>query len=130
MRQSNEPVRNDPPAGGATGGSDGAVTPTRPTPSGLSRSRVGGAWVGLILGALLLVLLLIFVLQNGQTAQVSFFGAEVEPPLGVALLLAAVAGGLIVAVLGTVRIVQLRRAAHAARKSVLERGGSTESGQP
>jgi uncharacterized integral membrane protein len=87
----------------------------------LGRSRVGGFWVGLILGALVLVVLLVFILQNGQRAQLSFFGAQGQVPLGVAMLLAALAGALIVAVPGSIRIVQLRRATKAARRVPVSR---------
>jgi hypothetical protein len=56
-------------------------------------------------------LLLIFVLQNGRSVRVSFLGAHADLPLGIALLLAATAGVLIVAIPGTGRIIQLRRLA-------------------
>ncbi|MBQ0894866.1 DUF1049 domain-containing protein [Micromonospora sp. U56] len=46
--------------------------------------------------------------QNGQRAEVSFLGAHGHLPMGVALLLAAVFGILLVALPGTARIVQLR----------------------
>jgi uncharacterized integral membrane protein len=55
-----------------------------------------------------LLLLLIFVLQNGQRVEISFLGAHGQLPMGVALLLAAVFGVLLVALPGTARIVQLR----------------------
>ncbi|WP_281943222.1 LapA family protein [Micromonospora sp. AKA38] len=58
--------------------------------------------------AVVLLLLLVFVLQNGQPAEVSFLGAHGTLPMGVALLLAAVSGVLLVALPGTARIVQLR----------------------
>jgi uncharacterized integral membrane protein len=61
-----------------------------------------------VLFALVLLLLLVFILQNGQRAEVSFFGFHSHPPVGVALLLAAVFGILLVALPGTARIVQLR----------------------
>ena len=72
------------------------------------RSRMGGVWVALVVAAFVFLLLLIFILQNGQRAQVSFFGAHGHLPMGVALLLAAVFGVLLVALPGTARIVQLR----------------------
>lgn len=72
------------------------------------RSRVGGLWVAAVVFAVVLLLLLIFVLQNGQRVAVSFLGADGTLPLGVALLLAAVFGVLLVALPGTARIVQLR----------------------
>jgi len=72
------------------------------------RSRVGGVWVALIVAAFVFLFLLIFILQNGQRAQVSFLGAHGQLPMGVALLLAAVFGVLLVALPGTARIIQLR----------------------
>jgi uncharacterized integral membrane protein len=85
---------------------DGArSTPARPA---VPRSRTGGLWVAAVVFALVLLLLLIFVLQNGQRVDVSFLGAHGQLPLGVALLLAAVFGVLLVALPGTARIVQLR----------------------
>jgi uncharacterized integral membrane protein len=72
------------------------------------RSRTGGLWVAVVLFALVLLLLLIFVLENGQRAEVAFFGMHGHLPQGVALLLAAIFGILLVALPGTVRIVQLR----------------------
>jgi uncharacterized integral membrane protein len=73
------------------------------------RSRFGGLWVGLIVAAVVLVLLLIFVLQNSQTVQVDYFGWSGHLPLAVAILLGVAAGTLLVALPGTVRILQLRR---------------------
>jgi uncharacterized integral membrane protein len=71
-------------------------------------SRAGGLWVAAIAFALVLLLLMVFILQNGQAAHVYFLGAHGELPMGVALLLAAIFGVLLVALPGTVRIVQLR----------------------
>src|SRR2546423_673328 len=72
------------------------------------RTRMGGAWVALVVAAFVFLVLLIFILQNGQRAQVSFLGAHGHLPMGVALLLAAVFGVLLVALPGTARIIQLR----------------------
>ena len=72
------------------------------------KSRIGGVWVAAVLFALVLLMLLIFVLENGQRAEISFFGQHGHLPQGVALLLAAVCGILLVAIPGTARIMQLR----------------------
>jgi uncharacterized integral membrane protein len=77
------------------------------------RTRTGGWWVALVAAAVMLLLLLIFVLQNGGSVRVAFMGAHGNLPLGIALLLAATAGVLIVAIPGTGRIIQLR---HLARR--------------
>ncbi len=85
-----------------------ASRPAGPVP----RTRMGGLWVGTIVAALIGLFLLIFILQNGQRVKVSFLGIDGQLPLGVALLLAAACGALLVAIPGTGRILQLRRRAH------------------
>ena len=57
-----------------------------------SRTRTASAWTSLIAGAVVLVLLLIFILENTQRVKVNFLGANGHLALGVALLLAAAAG--------------------------------------
>jgi uncharacterized integral membrane protein len=79
------------------------------TPVKIPRTRMGGTWVAFVVAAFVLLLLLVFVLQNGQRSEVSFLGAHGTLPMGVALLLAAVFGVLLVALPGTARIIQLRR---------------------
>jgi putative membrane protein len=87
------------------------VPPTTPPEShAVRRSRFGGLWVGLIVAALILVLLLVFILQNSQSVQIDFFGLSGRAPLAVAILLGVAAGALLVAIPGSVRIMQLRRA--------------------
>jgi len=67
-------------------------------------------WVAAALFALVLLLLLIFILENGQQVDIAFFGAHGHIPLGVALLLAAILGALLVAIPTAARIMQLRMA--------------------
>ncbi|MGC5076129.1 LapA family protein [Agrococcus sp. DT81.2] len=69
----------------------------------------GGTWIALILGTLILILLLIFILQNNVPADFAFFGFAFSLPLGVAMLFAAIAGVLIAALLGSVRLFKLSR---------------------
>jgi uncharacterized integral membrane protein len=102
------------------GGPREAVTePSVRRPSGLrparrgarpGRTRLSGTWVGLILGALVLVFLLVFVVQNLAPAEVAFLGWRATLPLGVWLLFAAVAGVLLLAIPGLGRMLQWRRA--------------------
>jgi uncharacterized integral membrane protein len=86
-------------------------------------------WVASALFALVLVLLLIFILENGQRASISYFGAHAHLPLGVALLFAAVLGILMVVIPGTARIVQLRIAARRHRR-VAAKADSQETPPP
>lgn len=69
------------------------------------------AWTEVILFALVLLILLIFILQNGQRVKVSFLSFHGHLPLAVAMLLAAVAGALLAAIPGIGRMIQLRRVA-------------------
>jgi uncharacterized integral membrane protein len=81
------------------------------------RTRGSGIWVVSIAAVVVLLLLLIFILQNGEKVKINIFGANPTLPLGVALLLAAVLGALLVALVGAARMVQVRRTARKARKS-------------
>jgi lipopolysaccharide assembly protein A len=92
-------------------------TPTPPDPQATAtaggkpalRTRTSGAYKSLLGGAVVLALLLIFILENTKSVKISYLGTTEHMPLGVALLLAAVAGALIVGVVGSVRMLQLRR---------------------
>jgi uncharacterized integral membrane protein len=77
-------------------------------PHRLPRSRAGGLWVVLVVFAVILLLLMIFILQNGQRSDVYFIGAHGHLPMGVALLLSAIFGVLLVALPTVVRVLQLR----------------------
>jgi putative membrane protein len=63
----------------------------------------------LIAGTAALAVVLIFIIQNTRAVNISFLGAHLHLSLAVALLLAAVAGALVMAAAGTARITQLRR---------------------
>jgi uncharacterized integral membrane protein len=85
-------------------------TSAKPDPKDpLRRSRTSGAFAGMVLLGLLLLLLIIFIAQNTQDVQVSFLAWDGTTPLSVALLIAAVAGILLTATAGMLRIWQLRR---------------------
>ncbi|MFI7493175.1 lipopolysaccharide assembly LapA domain-containing protein [Kocuria sp. M4R2S49] len=78
----------------------------------------GAMWTALILGLLILILLLIFILQNNVEADFNYLGWRFSLPLGVAMLLAAVAGALIMGLVGSVRLFRL---GHRVRKLEKER---------
>ena len=82
----------------------------------IKRTRTGGIWVAVGFFAVILLLLLIFILQNNTDVSVSYLGMHGHLPLGVALLLAAVCGVLLVVLAGTARIAQLRTTARRHRK--------------
>ncbi|HNM86518.1 MAG: lipopolysaccharide assembly protein LapA domain-containing protein [Mycobacterium sp.] len=79
--------------------------------SGTGLTRAAALWTALILGFLILIVLLIFIAQNTVSTAFQFLGWHWTLPLGVAILFAAVAGGLITVAVGAVRMFQLRRAA-------------------
>ena len=85
--------------------------PTRPAPAAQRRrlrTRISGARTGLIAGIAVLIVVLIFVIQNAHAVNISFLGAHLRRSLAVALLPAVIAGALIMAAAGTARITQLR----------------------
>ena len=81
-------------------------------PDPLRRSRTSGAWVAVVAAAVLLVLLVVFIAQNTQDVHLSFLWWDGSAPLSVALLVAAVIGIALTAVVGSLRILQLRRRVH------------------
>jgi uncharacterized integral membrane protein len=79
--------------------------------SAVKFTRAAALWSALIVGFVILILLLVFIMQNTDSATVHFFAWEWNLPVGVGVLLAAVCGGLLTFAAGSARIIQLRRAA-------------------
>ena len=107
-----EPEPYDPPNPGPPVPGDYEVADR--TPPDLKKvrfTRAAAVWMSLIVGLLILIVLLIFIAQNTESAEFAFFGWRWNLPLGVAILLAAVCGGLIASLAGAARLFQLRRAA-------------------
>ena len=94
------------------------------------RTRISGLWVAVACFAVVLLLLLIFILQNSRTVEVSYFGAHGHLPLGVALLLAAVAGVFLIVLPGAARIIQLRGTARRHRHADTAHVTSAQSTTP
>ena len=82
--------------------------PQAPRPGPL-RTRISSMRIALIAGTVVLVVVLIFIIQNAKAVSISFLGAHLHLSLAVALLLAAIAGALLMAAAGTARITQLRQ---------------------
>jgi uncharacterized integral membrane protein len=95
--------------------SEPQVQPTAAQPSPASYTRTSGHWASVVVGLVVLFVLLVLILENGQTARVTFFGLHGHLPQGVVLLFAAVIGGLFVVLAGTARILQLRLRARGPR---------------
>ena len=80
------------------------------------RTTFSGLWIALTVAAIVLLALLVFIIENSQSVDIGFFGARWHISLGVAMLLAAICGVLLVAVPGYGRIIQLRRVLRKAAK--------------
>lgn len=113
----------DPRALPATPGGDGSLSPR-----GTGRTRLSAAWMGVVAGAVALVLLLVFILQNTRSVRISLFSAHGRMPLGVALLLAAIGGVLLAGAVASLRIWQLHRRLTGQRR--LARGAPAEGPAP
>ena len=92
-----------------------ATAPAPPAPEERHVTRAGMVWAAVATALAVMVLLIAFILQNQDYVQVRFFGLEGAVSLGIALFIAAVGGGILVAVAGAARIIQLRAAAHRRR---------------
>ncbi|MCQ9351627.1 lipopolysaccharide assembly protein LapA domain-containing protein [Corynebacterium sp. 153RC1] len=92
------------------------AVPAASTEPKVKSSFAGGTWVALIVGALLLIALLVFILQNQQQVELTMFAWAFTVPAGVGFLLAAILGALIMAMVGIVRMYQLRRQIKKANK--------------
>lgn len=116
--------------------SEPQVSPPEPTPPGppvppppnnqvrpvdeVKLTKAAALWMSLIAGFLILIVLLVFIAQNTESTSFAFFGWHWTLPLGVAILLAAVCGGLLTVFVGAARIFQLRRAAKKNLKAALK----------
>ena len=101
------------------------VTAEPQTLPGERRTRLSGAWTAVVVGLLALVVILVFILQNQQSVEVSFITFSGHLPLAVALLFAMILGALIVFAFGAARLLQLRMVAGRARRNALKPGPPT-----
>ncbi|WP_232680026.1 lipopolysaccharide assembly protein LapA domain-containing protein [Nocardioides sp. R-C-SC26] len=74
----------------------------------VKRTRAATAWASAVALALVTVLFVVFVAQNSASITVEFLWMEGQIATATALLIAAVAGALLVAIPAGVRIAQLR----------------------
>jgi uncharacterized integral membrane protein len=83
-----------------------AITTSTPRQSG--HTRISAAWAGVMVSAVVLVLVLVFILQNTRSVKVSYFTLAGSMPLGIVLLLATIGGLLLAGGIASLRIWQLR----------------------
>ncbi|MCE9514762.1 MAG: lipopolysaccharide assembly protein LapA domain-containing protein [Mycobacterium sp.] len=115
-----DPLTPDQPSpAAAEAGTANLPEPTHP--SDVKFTRAAALWSSLILGFLVLIVLLIFIAQNTASASFAFLSWRWDLPLGVAILFAAVCGGLITALVSAARMFQLRRVAKKNLEAALKR---------
>jgi uncharacterized integral membrane protein len=85
--------------------------PVAPRQRAVPRTRWSAAWVSICAGALILVALIVFMLQNTRSVEVTFLWMHGTLPLALALLIAGVGSAILAMVFGAARITQLRRLA-------------------
>lgn len=136
LEDGDQPTAQQPTTGAHTRGGSDAATPA-PSPGPAPEAPVehqrttqdipaadtkgglsGGVWVSLILGAIITIMLLVFIIQNNTAAQFQYFGWSFSLPLGVAMLLAAIAGVLVAGIIGSVRIFILSRRLKKVQKAI------------
>jgi uncharacterized integral membrane protein len=97
-----------PPSSEAPAGRGNPSPPSEP--QRVRGTRTGRVWVGVCAATLITVALIIFMVQNTHTVQVTFLGLTGSTSLALMLLIAAVGGILLTLILGSARILQLRHA--------------------
>ena len=97
------------------------------TENPLRGSRTSGFYAGVIGLGIVLILLIIFIAQNTRKTTVSFLAWDGQVPVAVAILIAAVAGLFLAGTAGSLRIMQLRRAAYRTTTAESHRPGAYRS---
>ena len=95
---------------------------------GVPATRASAAWTALAVGLALLVVIVVFILENLQDVKVTFFGIHWKIPLALDLLLAAALGGAVVFAAGALRMLQLRL--HARRHRAGSKGSAHRGTAP
>jgi uncharacterized integral membrane protein len=88
------------------------VDPNAVTATGRPRrTRISNAWLAVWTAAIASVVLIVFMLQNTGTVEISFLWMHGNVPLALSLLTAGVGVAIVAIAIGQARIGQLRRAA-------------------
>ena len=103
------------PAEASPGTRDVDTGGTSPADRAPRSTRASAAWAAVISALVLSVVLIVFILQNPTAVVIHFLGWSGSVAVGMAMLIAAVTGGLLVATIGVARLTQLRVRAHRTR---------------
>lgn len=87
-----------------------------PEPVRPGRTRAASVYLYAVVTAVLAIALIDFIVQNNRRVSVKFLGLNGHTSEALTLLIAAVAGALLVAAPGTVRVLQLRARLRRANK--------------
>lgn len=103
-------------------GSTEPTAPATPThrgqdPDPLRSSRASGFYAAIVALGVVLVLLVIFIVQNTERQDVKFLWLEGRAPLAVLLLIATAAGIFLTSIGATLRLMQVRRRVKRERKA-------------
>jgi uncharacterized integral membrane protein len=81
---------------------------TDEVPLKVERTRISATWVAVAVAVVFLLLLIIFIAQNNRQVPVHFLWITGHVSESVALVMAALAGAVLVLAVGAARIIQLR----------------------
>lgn len=95
----------------------------------LRRTRTRTAWLVIAVAVVFLALLIDFIVQNDQRITIHFLGASGRISEAIALLIAALAGAVVVLLISAARIVQLRLAVRRHNRA-LRRGAASGGAKP
>lgn len=102
------PKAANPPASG-TDSAKPPLTAAQKREQQSIRTRTASLWVGIGVSLLVLIALVIFLMQNTEVVEVTFLGATGSAPLAVVCLISGIGVGIVVLLVGALRIAQLRR---------------------
>ncbi len=111
------PTPQAPSSDPASATNGGPLGPSGVAPPSSGRSRLGTTLVGSTVGMVVALAIVVFALQNETRQSYEFLWFDFTLPGGIAIVLATICGGLVVALLGLGRVLQLRLAARRHRRA-------------
>jgi uncharacterized integral membrane protein len=106
------PPPDRPPVADPAETMPGPEPPPAPAPGDhhlvVPSTKTSGTWTGIGIGLFVLLIVIVFIGQNTKSAPINFLWLHGSFPVGLAVLLAFVLGGIVVLLLGVARLAQLR----------------------